>query len=379
MKKKAQAVDSLIIELEQHPYFYHLALLRIAQVGPLTFDKCIQHFETPKDVFKASHQELLNLGLKQSVVDQCKAFYWLNKENHFLISNQDENYPTLLKEIHNHPPLLFVIGNVALLSKHQIAIVGSRRPSKSGEIDAYNFSKALVENGLVITSGLASGIDSCAHEGALNTSNESTIAVLAHGLDAIYPQRNKTLAAKIVNNQGAIVSEFPVGVVPKPEFFPRRNRIISGLSLGVLVVEAAVKSGSLITAYCALEQNREVFAIPGSIHNPVAKGCHKLIKNGAKLVENCSDILEEFSNVALVVCNGQTEKNELIGNQKLNENEQKVYQHLNHEEYDANELALVIGLSIIEISESLMLLELKGLIVRGETGYFKKALMELRT
>lgn len=380
------------MKLIQHPYFYHFALLRIDQVGPQTFNKCLCFFETPQQVFEAGYAQLISLGLKEKIVEQIISFKkndsqsaiyagvqkdveWLNQPNHAVLSATDAAYPTLLKEIHDYPPLLFVIGNAALLSQEQLAVVGSRRPSKAGAIDAHHFSKALVENGFVLTSGLASGIDSYAHEGALAAGSDSTIAVLAHGLDGIYPKRNQNLAAKIINNGGALVSEFPIGVMPKPEFFPRRNRIISGLSLGVLVVEAAIKSGSLITAYCALEQNREVFAIPGSIHNPVARGCHQLIKDGAKLVESYQDIIEELPRPLIRELkkeNSNTEPNATKNTENLQAKERSVFDYLCHEEYNANEIAEALGLSIHEVAASLTFLELKGRILQGAHGFIRK-------
>ena len=183
-------------------------------------------------------------------------------------------------------------GNPLLIAQRQLAIVGSRNPSSSGIDTAFEFAKTLSEHGFVITSGLALGIDAASHRGALAAGN-FTIAVAGTGLDRIYPARHKDLATEIVNT-GAIISEFPPGTTAKANHFPRRNRIISGLCQGLLVVEAAKESGSLITARMALEQNREVFAIPGSIHNPLARGCNALIRQGAKLVETTQDILEEL-------------------------------------------------------------------------------------
>ncbi|MCI0655067.1 MAG: DNA-processing protein DprA, partial [Methylococcaceae bacterium] len=243
------------------------------------------------------------LGLKQSTIDYLKSpdwaaidndFEWLNQPGHQAITLHDSRYPARLKEIAVPPPLLFVSGDPALLSTPQLSIVGSRNPSPSGVGTARNFAAALSGAGLCITSGLALGIDASAHEGSLNAGGK-TVAVLGTGPDRVYPARHKQLAWKIAE-KGCLVSEFPPGTRPKACNFPRRNRIISGLSLGVLVVEAAIQSGSLITARLALEQGREVFAIPGSIHNPLARGCNALIKSGAKLVETAQDILEELHN-----------------------------------------------------------------------------------
>ena len=218
---------------------------------------------------------------------------WLEQQNNSVITYNDTHYPAQLKEIADPPPVLFVRGNPDLLSLPQIAIVGSRNPSALGEETAFNFAKALSLYGFVITSGLALGIDGASHRGALNAQGY-TVAVAGTGLDRVYPARHKELATEIVNT-GVMISEFPPGTNAKANHFPRRNRIISGLCQGLLVVEAAKQSGSLITARMALEQNREVFAIPGSIHNPLARGCNALIREGAKLVETTQDILEELN------------------------------------------------------------------------------------
>jgi len=214
-----------------------------------------------------------------------------------IIVYDDPLYPQLLKQIYDPPLLLFVQGNAQLLNAKQLAIVGSRFASPKGREIASDLAKQLVTQQFVITSGLALGIDAAAHKGALSTP-AATIAVVATGLDKVYPARHRDLAASIITNDGAIISEFLPGTAPRAGHFPKRNRIISGLSYGVLVVEAALRSGSLITARCALEQNREVFAVPSSIENPQAKGCHLLIKQGAKLVEQVADIIDEL---ALVV------------------------------------------------------------------------------
>jgi len=234
----------------------------------------------------AFHQP--NWSFIENVISASKAC------NSQIITFDDVLYPKQLKEIYDPPLVLFVKGNEQLLNNMQIAIVGSRAASINGREAAFDISKQLAEQGLVVTSGLALGIDASAHKGAITTST-GTIAVVATGLDKVYPARHKPLAKKIVENQGVIISEFLPGTPPKAGHFPKRNRIISGLSKGVLVVEAALKSGSLITARCALEQNRDVFAVPSGINNPQAKGCHWLIKQGAKLVEQAADIIEELS------------------------------------------------------------------------------------
>lgn len=213
--------------------------------------------------------------------------------NSTIIAFDDKHYPDLLREIFDPPLVLYVQGNADLLKQPQLAIVGSRNASISGREIAFDLARQLSQAGLVITSGLALGIDGYAHRGALQNTC-STIAVVATGLDKVYPSRNQVLARDILAKQGCIVSEFIPGTPPKAGHFPRRNRLISGLSLGVVVVEAAIKSGSLITARCAIEQNRDVFAVPGSINSPYCKGCHRLIKQGAKLIEGAADIIDEL-------------------------------------------------------------------------------------
>ena len=210
-----------------------------------------------------------------------------------LITVLDPDYPSLLRQIPDPPAALFARGDVTLLASPQLAMVGSRNPSVEGRRNAEEFAAYLVKCGLTITSGMALGIDAASHRGALKGGGR-TVAVWGTGLDKAYPPRNRDLAEGIAA-QGLIVSEFPPGTPPLPIHFPRRNRIISGLSVGTLVVEAASRSGSLITARLASEQGREVFAIPGSIHNPMARGCHRLLREGAKLVESAADILEELA------------------------------------------------------------------------------------
>jgi DNA processing protein len=275
--------------------------LRTPGVGCRTFLRLLTS-HTPAQLFAESSSALSALGLKSDIVNAIRNpdwalidydLCWLNQENNHVITLNDANYPPLLKEIPDPPPLLFVRGNPELLSLPQIAIVGSRNPSSSGLEIAFNFAKTLSHCGFAITSGLALGIDAASHQGALRAKGY-TIAVAGTGLDRVYPARHKDLATEIVNT-GAMISEFPPGTTAKANHFPRRNRIISGLCQGLLVVEAAKHSGSLITARMALEQNREVFAIPGSIHNPLARGCNALIREGAKLVETTQDILEELN------------------------------------------------------------------------------------
>lgn len=280
---------------------YWLALLRAPGVGPATFLGLLQHYPAPRTLFEASSAQRAKLGLTRATLEYlCQPDWdsverdldWLGQPAHHALALSDPAYPPLLLEIADPPPVLFVHGDPALLARPQLAMVGSRNPTPGGSETAHAFACYLAQAGLIITSGLALGIDGASHRGALEGGGP-TIAVAGTGLDRVYPASHRTLAHAIVAN-GALVSELPPGAPPLPDHFPRRNRIISGLSAGTLVVEAAANSGSLITARLAAEQGREVFAIPGSIHNPLARGCHALLRQGAKLVETAQDILEEL-------------------------------------------------------------------------------------
>lgn len=219
---------------------------------------------------------------------------WLEKSyDHHIIQCDDLSYPSLLREIHQPPSMLYIKGNLALLQQPQLAMVGTRQPTAEGRRAAYTFARELTTSGLTITSGLAIGIDTACHQGALAAG--STIAVLGSGLNCVYPRSNQKLAEQIIAANGCLISEFSPDTPPRTYHFPRRNRIISGLSLGVFVIEATQHSGSLITARHSLEQNRDIFALPSSPLNPQAKGCHQLIKEGAILVDSLSDILTHLN------------------------------------------------------------------------------------
>ena len=279
---------------------------------------------------------------------------WLEQQNNGVLTFNDTNYPLQLKEIADPPPILFVRGNPDLLSLPQIAIVGSRNPSALGKETAFSFARTLSLYGFVITSGMALGIDGASHRGALYAKGY-TVAVAGTGLDRVYPARHKELATEIVNT-GVMISEFPPGTTAKANHFPRRNRIISGLCQGLLVVEAAKQSGSLITARLALEQNREVFAIPGSIHNPLARGCNALIREGAKLVETTQDILEELNQ-----CYQQDEKLSPFTMQSTLDLEQQTL--LNRVMFSPTSIDNLVentGESVEVISSMLLILELQG-------------------
>jgi DNA processing protein len=221
---------------------------------------------------------------------------WLARPRRSLLCWDDEDYPPLLRRISDPPAALWIIGDPSALWLPQLAVVGSRNASAGGLALARDFAATLTRAGFAINSGLAQGVDGVAHQACMDAGG-TTLAVLGHGLDRIYPREHRTLAEAVVQ-KGALISEYPPGTAPKPGLFPRRNRLIAGLSLGTLVVEAGLNSGSLITARVASEQGREVFAIPGSIHNPLAKGCHRLIRDGAKLVESALEIYDELAPLA---------------------------------------------------------------------------------
>ena len=267
--------------------------------------KLLHRFGGPENIFDASHKEL-NQVVSESICSAIKqgpnlesaklGLQWLTKEENHLITLADPHYPAALLEIPDPPPILYAKGNLNCLTMPAISIVGSRNATVQGKKNADEFAEALAIEGFCIISGLALGIDAAAHLGALKSAQGRTIAVVGTGLDIVYPAKHLKLAHQIVA-QGLIISEFPIGTPSHPENFPKRNRIISGLSLGCLVVEANIQSGSLMTARYAIEQGREVFAIPGSIHSPLSKGSHTLIKQGAKLVDCIQDITLELSHV----------------------------------------------------------------------------------
>lgn len=280
---------------------YALALSLVPGVGPGTYRKLLHSFGTPDRALGAPAallETMVPRNVARAIVDGADEaaldlhMQWAREADNHLLTWADDHYPRLLLEVADPPPVLFVKGRTELLSAPAIAIVGSRNPSAQGMRDAETFATALGEAGWCILSGLALGIDTAAHLGGLKARSRS-VAVVGTGLDTVYPARNRTLAHRLAE-EGALVSEFPLQTAPVASNFPRRNRLISGLSRGLLVVEAALKSGSLITAKFAAEQGKEVFAIPGSIHSPLSKGCHALIKQGAKLVESAQDIVEEL-------------------------------------------------------------------------------------
>ena len=338
---------------------------RTSGVGPATFTKLLEQFSDPEAIFA-------NISSARGVSDKVKNnlsnpdwavveedLVWLSQPNRHAIMIDDPRYPILLKNIPDPPIILFVHGDPDLLSQWQIALVGSRNPTASGRDTAYDFARFLAESGLTITSGLALGIDAAAHQGALAVQGK-TVAVLGTGLDRVYPAKHRDMAHEIAST-GALVSEFALGTPPRAENFPRRNRIISGLSLGTLVVEAALRSGSLITARMALEQGREVFAIPGSIHNPLVKGCHRLIREGAKLVETASDILEELGALAGVETTTNAISTPVTDNKlEIDADYQLLFESLGYDPIGIDVLIERCGLTAETVSSMLLLLELQG-------------------
>ena len=348
-----------------------LTLGLIPRLGPVAFRRLLSSFGSPDAALGASSAALADVvgpELAKAIAQGpdtgqlAASLDWAADEQNHLLTLADADYPALLLEIPDPPPLLFLKGQPALLQQECIAIVGSRNATAQGIADAEAFARDLSDNGFCIVSGLALGIDAAAHRGGLS-GRSASVAVVATGLDTVYPSRNHKLAHAL-SEHGLLVSEFALGTRPIAGNFPRRNRLISGLSRGVLVVEAAIKSGSLITARYALEQGREVFAIPGSVHSPVSKGCHALIKQGAKLVEASTDILEELGRQP--GSNSQS---------ALPTNEQKYPELLHAIGFDPVDLDTICarsGLTAESASAMLLELELDGMVVRMAGGKFQR-------
>lgn len=354
--------------------------LALAPALPLSAWQNIVHKGFDAEAVMAGGMRLWqSLALKPKTLDYLAAPPWAMIEA--CISWQENNpacclcfaedglYPELLKTISAPPKVLFLHGRAELLHRPQMAIVGSRNPTTAGREWARHFARELAQLGWVITSGLALGIDSMAHEGALSVQGQ-TIAVLGSGLERIYPLCHRNLSADIAQN-GLLISEYPPGTPPLPVHFPARNRIISGLAVGVLVIEATLKSGSLITARSALEAGRQVYALPGSLHNPLSKGCHFLIKEGAKLVETIDDILVETSGFAAWY-SSKIEQTQGLMPQKnvaLNEKTQNLLNAVDFSPTSFNTILVRTGLTVAEVSVILMALELKSLVRLSSNGY----------
>ena len=353
-----------------------LALIRAPQVGPATFYSLLQQFHEPEAVFKASRSVLENLRLHSETIAYLQEpdwkrvdadLSWLDQPGAQILLVKDAAFPSLLRDIADPPPVLFTLGDATILGRKQLAMVGSRHPTPAGRETAADFARHLAANGIVITSGLALGIDGASHTGALAGSG-LTIAVAGTGLDRVYPARHRELAHQIAE-QGVLVSEFPPGTPPTAANFPRRNRIISGLSMGVLVVEAALRSGSLITARLAAEQGREVFAIPGSIHNPQARGCNSLIRQGAKLVESAEDIYEELGGFAASRVDEVVQVDGAV-RVELDKDYQRVLESVGHAPTAVDTVVQRSGLTADAVCSMLLVLELQGLIASTSSGHY---------
>lgn len=343
-------------------------------LGPSTVRALLRDFGLPEAILARKRSELARYASpavlealdSRSVQDAvARALDWLAQPQCFVVTLADESYPRLLLEIADPPALLYARGNIELLQRPGLAIVGSRNATAQGERNAEDFAKALSTSGFTIVSGLALGIDAAAHRGGLAAA-ASTIAVLGTGIDLVYPQRNAPLAAQIAE-RGLLLSEFALGTPAAAHNFPRRNRLISGLAGGCLVIEAALASGSLITARLAAEQGREVFAVPGSIHSPLSKGCHALIKSGAKLVESAEDVLSELSGFrptarADVVASPGGVSFEASG----------LLAFMGHDPVDVDALCERAGLSAEQVSSELLRLELDGRVTALPGGLFQR-------
>jgi len=371
---------------------HRLRLIRCNLPAPAV-QQLLQQFSSAQAIFAASGEQLEACGLNESQISRLQQPHsegiqrdlsWLENENHGILFYDSEAYPAPLKGIEHAPYGLFYIGDIDYLRQPQLAMVGSRTATAAGRQTARDFAHHLSSAGISITSGLAHGIDAASHEGALK-GMAGTVAVVANGLHTIYPKSNTGLAQAISQN-GCIISESPVGTDPHKGLFPRRNRIISGLAMGTLVVEAAVNSGSLITSRHAMEQGREVFAIPGSIHNPLSKGCHQLIKQGAKLVESASDILEELFplvNSASIRHTSATESTASSANdtpavqqnshETLDPGYHILLKHMEFEPVGIDELVQRSQLEAAEIASMLLILELQGLVTSHKGLYSRMA------
>jgi DNA processing protein len=358
-----------------------LTLYHAPGVGAVTFLQLLDQFGTAREILRTSPGHLQASGLSPETV-ACfrkpdrkqidRDLAWLDQPRNRLITCRDPDYPQLLLQIPDSPPLLYTHGNVDILSSLQFSMVGSRNPTVSGRRTASEFAGCLALAGLTITSGLALGIDAASHSGALDA-GKPTIAVMGTGLDRVYPASHRDLAHRIAE-LGALVSEYPIGTPPRPENFPRRNRIISGLSLGTLVVEAATRSGSLISARCAADQGREVFAIPGSIHNPLSRGCHALIRQGAKLVETAQDILDELGSLAAASTVTTRSGVAMSAEQtpELADDYMQLLESMGYSHTSVDMLVETSGLTPAVVSSMLLQLELKGFIASGPGGLYNR-------
>lgn len=357
---------------DQEPSLW-VALSLIPGLGGETYRRLLQRFGEPEKIF-STHVNALDKVVRPAIARAIASgpdlerlaptLKWLENPQNHIITLADANYPRGLLEVPDPPPILYVKGRRELLNQSSLAIVGSRNATPQGLINAQQFAHFLSDSGLCIVSGMALGIDGAAHRGALQ-GVASSIAVVGTGLDIVYPARHRDLAHELAQ-RGALISEFPIGTPSKAQNFPRRNRIISGLSRGCLVVEAALQSGSLITARLAAEQGRDVFAIPGSIHSPLAKGCHYLIKQGAKLVESAQDVLDEFGYPAATATISASEPD------AASTDEKRLMRCLGFDPVGIDALVACSGLTSDNVCAILLSMELAGQISSLPGGLFQR-------
>ncbi|MBU0592714.1 MAG: DNA-processing protein DprA [Pseudomonadota bacterium] len=358
---------------KQHELSLWVALSLIHGLGGESYRRLLKTFGDPENIFTAGHSalekvvrapvaRLISAGPEQEGL--ASTLEWLEEPLNHIVTLADEDYPRALLEVPDPPPLLYLKGQRHRLNLPALAIVGSRNATPQGLVNAESFAHHLSNSGLCIISGLALGIDGAAHRGGLR-GQASSIAVVGTGLDIVYPARHRELAHELAQ-KGALVSEFPLGTPSKAQNFPRRNRLISGLSRGCLVVEAALQSGSLITARLASEQGREVFAIPGSIHSPLARGCHFLIKQGAKLVETTQDILDELGYPAIAAPASTTEPI------SRNKEETRLMQCLGFDPVGIDALVSCSSLTSDTVCAILLSMELAGYITCLPGGLYQR-------
>jgi DNA processing protein len=358
-----------------------LALLTVPKVGPVRYISLVKHFGSPEKVLSASEKEIAELpdiglvvgsNIKNQVDwDKVEEQLKLVEKNQIqIVTFKDKNYPENLRSIYDPPPFLFVKGEISKEDRNAVAIVGCRFASGYGKKITEKIGRELAKNGITIVSGMARGIDSIAHISALKE-NGRTLAVFGSGLDVIYPPENKKLANEIASN-GAIISEFFLGTKPEAPNFPRRNRLISGLSLGVVIVEAGTKSGALVTASCALEQNREVFAIPGNLGSKNSEGTNALIKQGAKLVTAVEDILEELKITTKGKRPDSSAQTE-VDVSHLSEMERNIFKLISDEPYHIDKIATQASVNVPQALSALLSLELKGLVKQLSGKMFVRA------
>ena len=375
--------------MQPDDYAGWLALALTPGLGARTAGKLLRQFGSPGAIFNASLTALeaqrlpaavaQALHSRQPLSDAARELAQVQAAGCRLLTWDEPEYPSRLREIYDPPPLLYVRGNVELLNRHVISIVGSRRPTPYGNQVAERLARDLADRGLVIASGLARGIDACAHKGALSSALGATIGVLGCGIDVVYPKENKKIFQEI-EQRGAIISEFPLGTFPAPQNFPIRNRIIAGMALGVVVVEGAQYSGSLITARLAMECGREVFGVPGNITQPSSFGPNQLIKQGAKLVVGWEDVVEELptpvrAELMPVESVPQAERTALI-QQSLAPNERPLYELLSVDQArHVDEIVERSGLSSSEVLAGLFDLEMKGVVRQLPGKQFLKVLL----